>query len=108
MLKALTITLRQEDGTDKTYSTDFISGKMLRRAMEIRKHLQDIGENPKALSDVYTYFSDAFNKQFTAEDFEDGIDSRVMTETITKYINAIITKTAHAIGGNEEGENSPN
>lgn len=107
MLKALTITLRKEDGKQQTYTTDFISGKMLRRAMEIRSQLEGINENPEALTDVYTYFSEAFGKQFTAEEFEDGIDSRLMTDTIVKYISAITTKTAKAIGGGE-GTDDPN
>lgn len=101
MLKVLKITLRQEDGTERTYSTDFISGKMLRRAMEIRKELTQIAENPDALNEVYAYFSDAFGKQFTAEQFEEGIDSREMTDTLAHYINAIISKTSVAIGAGD-------
>lgn len=104
MLKVIKITLRKEDGTNKTYSTDFISGKMLRRAMEIRQDLAELGEKPEGLDEVYAYFADAFGGQFTAEEFEDGIDSRVMTDTIAKYLTAITSKTAEAIGASDESD----
>lgn len=102
----LKITLRQADGTKKTYSQDFISGRMFRRTIEIQKLMQAKPSDPDTLNETYNYFSEVFGNQFTAEEFEDGIDSREMTNTIGKYITVIVGGAEKAIGS--DGTESPN
>jgi len=102
----LQISLRQEDGTTKTFKQDFISGRMFRRTVEIQKLMKEQGGEPETLTEVYGFFSEVFGNQFSPEEFEDGIDSRKMIDTILKYINSIIGRASDALGST--GTENPN
>lgn len=97
------ITLRIE-GQDKTFTQDFISGRMFRKAIEMEKHFKDrIDEN--TLDEMVGFVADAYGKQFTIDQFYDGIESNKLIGTVTQTIHAIIGRSTKAMGVDESDPN---
>lgn len=98
------ITLRI-NGEHKTFTTDFISGRMFRRSIEMQKHFKsgtDLDE--QTLDEMVGFVVDAYGKQFTIDQFYDGIPSDQLISTITKTINAVVGRVVRAAGS----DNDPN
>ncbi|MDY7222089.1 phage tail assembly chaperone G [Halalkalibacterium halodurans] len=73
-MRKMEVTLVQ-DGEKKTYfSPDFISGRMMRRAMEIRKEMDLSFLGPEELDEVVDYLCEVFGNQFTRDQVYDGLD----------------------------------
>lgn len=92
------------EGQKKPFTQDFISGRMFRKAIEMQKHFKD-GIDENTLDEMVGFVVDAYGKQFTIDEFYDGIESNKLIETITGTINAIIGRSTKALGVDE---NDPN
>lgn len=101
------ITLRI-NGEDKTFTTDFISGRMFRRSIEMQKHFKSGADlDEQTLDEMAGFVVDAYGKQFTLDQFYDGIPSDQLISTITKTINAVVGRVGRAAGGNNDPNQSP-
>lgn len=100
------ITLRI-DGQDKTFTQDFISGRMFRRAIELQKNFRDGGANldENTLDEMAGFVAEAYGKQFSIDQFYDGIQSDKLIPTVTQTINAVVGRSTKALGVDE---NDPN
>lgn len=98
------ITLRI-DGKDKTFSTDFIPGRIFRQAIEISVKVDFRNLKPETLDTLVDFVVDAYNKQFTRDEFYDGIDARNFVTTILDTVNQITGSATDAIGADP---NDPN
>ncbi|CAM5794828.1 phage tail assembly chaperone G [Brevibacillus borstelensis] len=99
------ITLRI-DGENQTFTQDFISGRMFRRAIEMQKHFQDgtkMDEN--TLDEMVGFVTEVYGKQFTIDQFYDGIHSNKLIATVTKTINAVVGRGTEALGVDESDPN---
>lgn len=92
------ITLRV-NGENKTYTTDFISARMFRRAIEMQGYFKS-GANldEDTLDELVGFVVEAYGKQFSIDDFYDGIESAKLIPTITQTINAVVGKSVKALG----------
>lgn len=100
----LQVTLRL-DGGEKEFTQDFISGRAFRRAVELQAELKD-GVDVGALDKMVGYVVDLFGKQFTADQFYDGIAANKLISTVIGCIRAVTSQASQAIGSS--GEADPN
>jgi hypothetical protein len=100
------ITLRV-NGENKTFTADFISGRMFRRAIEMQKHFRDGAANldENTLDEMVGFVVEAYGKQFTIDEFYDGIQSDKLISTITQTINVVVGRSVKALGADT---NDPN
>lgn len=91
------ITLRV-NGENKTYTTDFISARMFRRAIELQKHFKDGNLDENTLDGMVGFVVEVYGKQFTIDQFYDGIQSDKLISTITQTINAVVGRSTKALG----------
>lgn len=109
----LKIQLRH-DGEMKTYSQDFISGYMFRRALDLdekrNKYLQKLldeengkqataEEQKKLLDHLFHFISEVFGEQFTAEEYERGTDARKIIDQSWAIVHGIISQTMEPFEG---------
>jgi hypothetical protein len=98
------ITLRIE-GADKTFTQDFVSGRMFRKTLEKQKLLQkDIDET--TLDSMVDYVVELYGGQFTRDQFYDGIRAQEMMPTITGAIDGVVNGASEAIGADPSDPNS--
>jgi len=92
------LTLKIE-GKEKNFTTPFISGRMLRKTLEFQKtnDLTDI--NAELLDKMVDYVVDLFGKQFTQDEFYDGLEAGKMISTITSCLNEVIYGASKATEG---------
>ena len=99
------ITLRI-NGQDKTFAQDFISGRMFRRTLEVSKLFQGGNIDEKTLDSVVDYIVELFGKQFTRDQFYDGIEAGKLIPTIIDCVNQVVGKSTEAIGADPSDPNS--
>lgn len=77
------------DGKEKVFTTSFISGKKLRRTLEIS---DKIGKSltPKDLDEMVEYEVDLYEKQFTVDQYYEGIESNVILRKVLEDVNNVI------------------
>lgn len=100
------ITLRM-NGEDKTFTQDFISGRMFRRAIELQKHFKDGGAHldENTLDEMAGFVVEAYGKQFSIDEFYDGIQSNKLIAAVTQTINAVVGRSTKALGVDEQDPN---
>ena len=76
------------DDKEKTFVSDFISARMLRRTLEISKQVNFNDMSPEELDTMVDFIVEIFKGKFTRDDVYDGIASRLIP-TITKCINEL-------------------
>jgi hypothetical protein len=91
------ITLKAEN-QDKTYSLNFISGRALRKTIEMQKKFKANALDEIALDTMVDYVVDLFQNQFTRDEFYDGIAANKIIDTIIGCINSVIGQTSNAMG----------
>lgn len=101
----LQITLRHDDGVDKNYVQEFISGRAFRRAVELQGELKE-GITPEKLDMLVVYVTSIFGNQFTTDEFYDGIAAHKLVPTIVEIIRTVTGSAAKAIGS--DGIADPN
>jgi hypothetical protein len=91
------------DGKDKTFTTNFISARMLRRTIEVAQGVNFDNISPEELDKLIDYIVELFDNQFTRDDVYDGLASKDLIPTITKCINEVVGQMAEVTSG--EGKN---
>lgn len=78
------------DKKEKVFTTSFVSGKKLRKTLEISKK---IGKSltPEDLDELVEYEVDLYNNQFTVDQFYEGIDASVILKKALEDINNVIS-----------------
>ena len=92
------------DGKDKTFTTSFISARMLRRTIEVAQGVNFDNISPEELDKLIDYVVELFANQFTRDDVYDGLASKDLIPTITKCINEVVGQMAEVTSG--EGKTS--
>lgn len=107
----ITLTLYNKDGSEeeKTFHQPLtIKGSALRAGFKLDKKMTEIDRNPDAdydeiLDEMFQYVAQySYNDQFTASEYEDGLDSRDILETTRKQIELTISR-----GQNNSGKDHP-
>lgn len=93
----------KKDKKDKTYTTDFISARMVRRTIEVSQGVDFDNISPEELDKLIDYIVELFNNQFTRDDVYDGLQSKDLIPTITKCINEVVGEMTEVTAG--EGKN---
>lgn len=90
------------DGVDKEFLTDFIPGRIFRQAVKARELLKKGNElTDEELDELIMVVVNAYNKQFTIDQFWDGIDARDIMDTIVDTIIGTIQRV-NGTGGSED------
>ncbi|MFS0822176.1 phage tail assembly chaperone G [Bacillus sp. 1P02SD] len=96
------------DGKDKTFTNDFVPGRVFRNALLINKKMKGNEEVSAELFDELIEFCvNAFGKQFTVDEFWDGIDARKLDSEVMRIYNEILSfggLTVESNEGNEPGK----
>lgn len=99
------------DGKDKTFTNDFVKGRIFRNAMLLNEKLKNEGaEISVELFDLMIEFVvSAFDNQFTVDDFWDGIEAHKLQSEVMRVYNEILglgglTTQSQDEEGNEEGK----
>lgn len=84
----LSITLKI-DNKEKVFTTSFINGKRLRETLAIS---EKIGKalTPKDLDELVEYEVNLYEKQFTVDEFYEGIDSTAILSKVLGDVNTVI------------------
>ena len=93
----------KKDKKDKTYTTGFISARMVRRTIEVSQGVDFDNISPEELDKLIDYIVELFNNQFTRDDVYDGLQSKDLIPTITKCINEVVGEMSEVTAG--EGKN---
>lgn len=80
----MNITLRIKD-EEKTFQADFIPAVVYRKYLEIRKTI-DL-TSVEGFDEVVALLVSAYGKQFTIDEFWNGIDARHLDATILDFIS---------------------
>lgn len=84
----ITLLINEEE---KKFGTGFISARMFRRAISMRKKMsEDMSEED--LDEVVDYVADIFGGKFTRDQLYDGLESDKLIPTIIDCINQVIGK----------------
>ena len=112
------ITLRV-DNQPKKITQDFVSGRMFRRTLELEKAWRERDqEDPIAELDLMAdYVSEVFNRQFSPDEYLDGVKSHEAVSEFLRVKMEVQTGRYEAFGvdmskdpaeGEKEGEPDPN
>jgi hypothetical protein len=93
----------KKDKKEKTYTTGFISARMVRRTIEVSQGVDFDNITPEELDKLIDYIVELFNNQFTRDDVYDGLQSKDLIPTITKCINEVVGEMTEVTAG--EGKN---
>jgi hypothetical protein len=93
----------KKDKKEKTYTTGFISARMVRRTIEVSQGVDFDNITPEELDKLIDYIVELFNNQFTRDDVYDGLQSKDLIPTITKCINEVVDEMTEVTAG--EGKN---
>ena len=93
----------KKDKKDKTYTTGFISARMVRRTIEVSQGVDFDNISPEELDKLIDYIVELFGNQFTRDDVYDGLQSKDLIPTITKCINEVVGEITEVTAG--EGKN---
>lgn len=90
------------EGKEKTFITDFISARMMRKTIELSQSLNFDQISADELDLMVEYLVQLFNKQFTIDDLYDGLPSRELMPTLVKCINEVVGEMNSATSGDEK------
>lgn len=90
------------DGKEKTFTQNFISGRMFRRTLEISKKFQDGQIDVETLDIAVDYVVDLFGGQFSRDEFYDGIEAGKLIPTVVDCVNQVVGKATEAIGADAD------
>lgn len=97
----ITLTIYNKDGSEeeKTFHQPTkIKGSALRAGFKLDKKMTEIDNDPEAdyddlLDEMYQFVAEhGYNNQFTASEYEDGVDSRDILDTTRDQIAKIISR----------------
>jgi hypothetical protein len=91
-------------GKDKTFITDFISARMVRRTIEVSKGINFNDMSPEELDQMVGFIVELFSHQFTIDDVYDGLPSKQLIPTMMNCINEVVGEMGEATAGDEKNE----
>lgn len=94
------------DGQDKVFTTDFIPGRVYRRAIEIQAQVDFSNVTPETLDMLVDFTVEAHGGKFTRDEFYDGVDSRKLLSEIVNTINTIMSDASESLGVDASDPNS--
>lgn len=77
------------DNKNREFVTPFISGRKLRDTFKLAKMASTNDYDEKILDEMVKYIVDMFGKQFTFDQFYDGIEANKIMPTFTDLVNEI-------------------
>lgn len=106
------------EGKSKTFEQKFVSGRMLRRTIEYEAEFKKLLDEAKTddgydmekydrLKDMELaaeYVAEAFNRQFTADEFIDGVEAHKLISEFLRIKTEVQTGRAIALGADEKNE----
>jgi hypothetical protein len=94
------------DGKDKTFTNDFVPGRVFRNALLINKKMKD-GQtelSAELFDELVEFCVIAFGKQFTIDEFWDGIDARYLDSEVMRIYNEILSFGGLEVQGDQGNE----
>ncbi|AVI46769.1 MULTISPECIES: phage tail assembly chaperone G [Bacillus] len=95
-MEPISINIRINGKNKKFVTPNFISGKLFRDAAEIAEDIESTDPERIYTEKQIEFVCDAFGNKFTADDFENGIDARLVTRTIYGTANYVLGNIAEA------------
>ncbi|WP_026478165.1 phage tail assembly chaperone G [Alkaliphilus transvaalensis] len=92
------------DGKNKTFVTDFISARMVRRTIEVSKGINFNDMSPEELDQMVGFVVELFSNKFTIDDVYDGLSSKELIPTMMNCINEVVGGMSEATAGDEKNE----
>ncbi|AQL56415.1 phage tail assembly chaperone G [Abyssicoccus albus] len=94
MTRQITLFINDEE---KTFSQPLrIKGSAVRKGVALMKKFESTGEeipDESILLDMYQYIAEyGYNNQFTAEEYEDGLDSRDIMRVTLEEMDAVMVR----------------
>ncbi|MEY9096287.1 phage tail assembly chaperone G [Paenibacillus sp. RC84] len=83
-------------GADKIFVAPFISGLMLRRALELMKSNKINDLDAETLDELVQFVVDLYGGQFTVDELYAGVESTELVPVISNSISGVINKTNKA------------
>jgi hypothetical protein len=78
-------------GETKNYTVGYINMMTVRKAMEIQEQIEDLANpTPAQLDMVVDFIVDAYDNQFTREEFYRGMKAKGFVNTAVNIINDIV------------------
>jgi len=77
------------DNKDTEFVTPFISGRKLRDTFKLAKMASTNDYDEKILDEMVKYIVDMFGKQFTFDQFYDGIEANKIISVFTQLVDEI-------------------
>lgn len=79
------------DNKEKTFTVPFVSGRMLRKTLEMTKVLANMRDiDPETLDNLVDYVVELFKGQFTQDEFYDGIEAGLLLKTVKDCLNSVV------------------
>ena len=95
-MKNISIVLRKEKKEKRFVSPDYIPGNLFRRAADVAELIETQSLSSGDLDALIVFVCDVFENKFTIDEFEEGIDSRKMIDTIYAVVNFVLGNIAAA------------
>ncbi|MED1742202.1 hypothetical protein P4U97_22360 [Bacillus swezeyi] len=95
-MEPISINLRINGKNKKFVTPNFISGKLFREAAEITEDIESTDADRLFTEKQIEFVCDAFGNKFTVDEFENGIDARLVTRTIYGTANYVLGNIAEA------------
>lgn len=96
-MEKLTITLNIENENKKFESPDFIPGSFFRKAAEIASDVETGSLEMGNLDDHFAFVCEVFENKFTITEFENGVDARMLIDSIYAVTNYVLGNTEAAL-----------
>lgn len=95
------MTIELIKGGKKTiYTADFVPGRVFRQVFEAQRLLgKEFDMSDEELDQLVMLVVNAYGKQFTVDEFYDGVDARDMMDKITTTITSIISRVTSGEAG---------
>lgn len=94
----------QIDGKPKTFTTGFVSARMVRQTLAMAKSINFEDLSPEELDQLSDYVVELFGRQFTRDDLYDGLASQELLPTIERCIQGVVG-TLGKVKSGDEGKN---
>lgn len=94
----------QVNGKPKTYTTGFVSARMVRQTLAMAREINFEDLSPEELDQLADYVVELFGRQFTRDELYDGLASQELLPTIERCIQGVVG-TLGKVKGDDEGKN---
>lgn len=80
------------DGKEKTFTNDFVKARVFRNALKLNEKLRGFENNvtPELFDEMVEFVVAVFDRQFTIDEFYDGIEVSKMINEIMRIFNEVL------------------